>query len=230
MSEKFTAFVPCRKGSQRTPRKNIKPFHNIQHGLIEIKLKQLLKVDRIDEILVSTDDEEILDFAASFGSEKIKLHKRDPSLTSSETLTQQIIDHSLDVVTEGHIMWAHVTAPFITAKHFDSIIEAYFTGLEEGHDSLMTTTPIQGFLWKDGKALNYDHAKEKWPRTQTLEPVHDVNCAVFLAPVEVCHQYADRIGRQPYLYAVDHLVGHDIDWPEDFVLGELMLEKGLVEL
>ncbi len=230
MSEKFTAFVPCRKGSQRTPRKNIKPFHTVERGLIEIKLKQLLKVERVDEILVSTDDDEILDFAASFGSDKIRLHKRAPHLTSSETLTKQIIDHSIDVVEEGHIMWAHVTAPFITAKHFDSIIEAYFKGLEEGHDSLMTTTPIQGFLWQDGKALNYDHQKEKWPRTQTMEPVHDVNCAVFLAHREVCVEHQDRIGSKPVLYGVDHLVGHDIDWPEDFILGELMLEKNLVEI
>lgn len=230
MSDKVTAFVPCRKGSQRTPRKNIRPFHDIEHGLIEIKLKQLLRVQRIDEILLSTDDDEILNFADSLGNGRITLHKRDPSLSSSDTLTHQIIEHSLDVVSEGHVMWAHVTSPFIYGKLYSDILTEYFTSMKKGYDSLMTTNPIQGFLWKDGDALNYDRSVEKWPRTQTLEPVHEVNCGVFLAPVDVCREHQDRIGSRPYCFPLNGVTGHDIDWPEDFAIAEAMLESGLAKI
>ena len=33
----ITAFLPCRKGSQRIPDKNVKPFAGIEGGLLKIK-------------------------------------------------------------------------------------------------------------------------------------------------------------------------------------------------
>lgn len=92
----------------------------------------------------------------------------------------------------------------------------------------MTTTAIYGFLWSEYKPLNYDRAIEKWPRTQTLAPIHEVNSGVFLAPVDLYRELDDRIGKRPYLYSMDRLTSFDIDWPEDFVIAECMLEKGLV--
>lgn len=230
MSSHVTAFLPCRAGSQRVPRKNIKPFAHVEHGLIEIKLGQLVASTEIDEIVLSTNDTEILEYADSWKSEKLRLHERAAALASSETSTDQLVAHALDLVGDGHILWTHVTSPFITARHYDEILTTYRTKLAGGYDSLMTTTEIHGFLWQDERPMNYDRAVEKWPRTQTMKPVHEVNSGVFLAPADVYRTLDDRIGELPYLYAMDKLVSHDIDWPEDFVVGETMLEKGLVEL
>jgi len=60
MSELISCFLPCRKGSERVPRKNTKPFASFHNGLIQIKLKQLLACKLIDNIFVSSDDDEIL--------------------------------------------------------------------------------------------------------------------------------------------------------------------------
>ena len=38
----------------------------------------------------------------------------------------------------------------------------------------MTTTLLQAFLWTESGPLTYDRGAEKWPRTQTLTPVHEV--------------------------------------------------------
>ena len=92
----------------------------------------------------------------------------------------------------------------------------------------MTTRTIHGFLWRDGQPINYDRAKEKWPRTQTLVPVHEVDSGAFLAPADLYRELDDRIGRRPYLYAMGKFSSFDIDWPEDFVLAECLVEKGLV--
>ena len=46
----ITAVVAVRKGSQRVPNKNIKPFG--ESNLLEMKLKVLLQVNGIDEIVV----------------------------------------------------------------------------------------------------------------------------------------------------------------------------------
>ena len=49
----ITAVVAVRKGSQRVPNKNIKPFG--ESNLLEMKLKVLLQVNGIDEIVVNSD-------------------------------------------------------------------------------------------------------------------------------------------------------------------------------
>lgn len=78
--------------------------------------------------------------------------------------------------------------------------------------------------------MNYDRNVEKWPRTQTLTPVHEVNSGVFLAHASIYRELDDRIGRKPYLHPLGKLISHDIDWPEDFTIAECLLEKGLVTL
>lgn len=230
MKEKITCFLPCRAGSQRVLRKNIKPFAGFEFGLIQIKLQQLLASELIDEVVLSTNDDDIIAYARSLGAPALRIHKRIENLSSSSTSTDQLVAHALELIPEGHILWTHVTSPFITKKHYDQIIRVYLDQLGEGYDSLMTTTAIHGFLWKKEGPINYDRTVEKWPRTQTLEPIQEVNSGAFLASSEVYRELDDRIGRRPYLYPIDKLTSHDIDWPEDFVVAECMAEKGLVEL
>lgn len=228
MSNKVTCFLPCRAGSQRVVRKNIKPFASYEHGLIEIKLRQLLAAEGIDEVVLTTNDADILAYAESLDEPRLRLHRRVEELSSSATSTDQLVAHALELIPEGHILWTHVTSPFITAKHYDEVIQTYREQREQGYDSLMTTTAIHGFLWQDEQPLNYDRTIEKWPRTQTLAPVHEVNSGAFLAPAALYRELDDRIGRRPYLYAMDKFTSFDIDWPEDFVIAECLVEKGLV--
>lgn len=227
---KVTCFLPCRKGSERIPEKNVKPFAGIPKGLIEIKLAQLLMCKEIDEVVLSTNDEEILDYASKLNAGNLRIHHRDDRLASSATSTDELVNHAASLIPEGHILWTHVTSPFINAAKYSQIITKYFEMLEEGFDSLMTTTPIYGFLWKGNQPLNYDRAIEKWPRTQTLSPIEEVNSGAFLTSASVYKTHEDRIGRKPFLFQLDRLLSHDIDWPEDFVLAECMVKEKLVEL
>lgn len=228
MTEKVTCFLPCRAGSQRVVKKNIKPFAGYRFGLIQVKLRQLLAVEKIDEVVLTTNDVSILAYAESLGDSRLRLHRRVEELSSSETSTDQLVAHALELIPEGHILWTHVTSPFITAKHYNDVIQSYFKQRELGYDSLMATTKIHGFLWRDEQPMNYDRTIEKWPRTQTLEPVHEVNSSAFLAPADLYRELDDRIGRRPYLYAMDKFTSFDIDWPEDFIIAECLMEKGLV--
>lgn len=230
MKNKTICFLPCRKGSQRVPRKNIKPFAGYPFGLIEIKIKQLVQSKTIDEIVLSTNDEDILSYVSSLNIANLRIHERIASLSSSETSTDQLIAHALELIPYGDILWTHVTSPFINAYHYDHIVNCYREKILAGHDSLMTVTELYGFLWQNEKPINYYRQQEKWPRTQTLTPIHEVNSGVFLASSDVYCRLVDRIGDRPYLYILDKLTSHDIDWPEDFVIAECMVEKGLVEL
>ncbi len=227
---KVTCFLPCRQGSQRVPNKNIKKFSTFEFGLIQIKLQQLQESKCIDEIVLTTNDASILEYAKSLSFTKLRIHRRDDSLASSETSTDQLVSHALELITDGDILWTHVTSPFINSKCYDSIIRAYQAKKQEGFDSLMTVSEIQSFLWKDGAPINYDRKIEKWPRTQTLEPISEINSGVFLASHSIYADINDRVGKTPYLYPLNKLVGFDIDWPEDFIIAECMIEKGLIDI
>jgi len=226
----INVFLPCRKGSERVPKKNIKPFSGFNNGLIEIKLKQLIEAKYIDAIYLSTNDDEILDYASTLNNPKILLHKRIEELSSSQTSTDQLVAHALDLIKEDEVLWTHVTSPFLTAQAYDQIIEQYFDAKNNGHDSLMTTNLIHGFLWNQNGPINYDREQEKWPRTQTLEPIHEINSAVFLASVDIYSNFDDRIGQHPYLYPLDKVQGFDIDWQDDFDIAQAMVQAGLVRL
>ncbi|CAM3611261.1 cytidylyltransferase domain-containing protein [Halomonas lysinitropha] len=230
MTDKVTCFLPCRAGSQRVVRKNIKPFAGYEFGLIQVKLRQLLAAELIDEVVLTTNDADILAFAESLQEPRLRLHRRVEELSSGATSTDQLVAHAFDLIPEGHILWTHVTSPFITGKHYDQVIRVYFDQLHRGYDSLMTTTAIHGFLWQDQNPMNYDREIEKWPRTQTMKPVHEVNSGAFLAPADLYRDLDDRIGRRPYLYELDKFTSFDIDWFEDFVVAECLVEKGLVTI
>lgn len=227
------AFLPCRKGSERVPRKNVRPFGPFRHGLIEIKLRQLLECLAIDQVVLSTNDDDILTLAKELGAGKrLLLHRRDESLSSSTTSTDDLVAHACNLILplghESHILWTHVTSPFVSTKHYTKIVGDYARALDEGHDSLMATTHLHAFLWSDSGPINYDREIEKWPRTQTLHPVHEVNSAAFLAPVSIYAKHNDRIGENPMLFPLNRLVALDIDWEEDFIIAEQLMLRGLV--
>ncbi|NDV91700.1 acylneuraminate cytidylyltransferase family protein [Alteromonas sp. 345S023] len=230
MTEKVTCFLPCRQGSQRVSRKNIKPFAGFSFGLVEVKLRQLLNTSNIDEVVLSTNDEDILAYANKIKNKRLRIHHRAGNLSSSETSTDSLVAHALELIPNGHILWTHVTSPFINAERYTEIINAYKKSLLEGYDSLMTTTKIHGFLWQNEKPINYSRELEKWPRTQTLTPIDEVNSGVFLASSDIYRKLDDRIGDRPRLYTLDRLTAHDIDWPEDFILAECIVREGLLPL
>ena len=227
----IACFLPCRSGSERVASKNTKPFCGFEYGLIDVKLRQLLNVGQIETIYLSTDDQAILGYAANIDNPKLVLHSRAKHLCLGSTPVEELVAHAHDITSNhAHILWTHVTTPFVNAAHYDAIIKAYFDACAEGHDSLMTTTPIQAFLWDDNGPINYDRGTEKWPRSQDLKPVHEVNFGVQMAARAVYAQYNDRIGVRPFLYPLNKFIGHDIDWPEDFQIAELMLQNELAEV
>lgn len=223
-------FLPCRKGSERVPYKNIKPFGKFKNGLIEIKLNQLLKAELIDEVVLSTNDELILNYAQTLQNTKLRIHKRDDMLCSSNTSTDELIGHALDLISDATILWTHVTSPFVNELDYDKLIQRYFECLDEGYDSLMTTTLIHSFLWDGVKPINYDPNKEKWPRTQTIKPLHEVNSAAFLNHAENYKEVGDRIGKKPFLYPLDKVKSYEIDWQEDFMIAECIYNSGIMKV
>lgn len=223
-------FLPCRLGSERVPKKNLKPFLHYQFGLLEIKLNQLLACTSLSKIVVSTNDNEIIDFCVSLNSEKIEIDVRADYLCSSATSTDDLIRYVPQLFGDNYILWTHVTSPFFTSSHYESVVASFFESESVGYDSLMTVTPNRDFLWDDLGPINYDRTVEKWPRTQTIKNTFTINSAAFLAHKKIYEKYNDRIGEKPFYFEVNASESHDIDWPEQFELAKLMLSSGMVSL
>jgi CMP-N-acetylneuraminic acid synthetase len=174
------AFLPCRKGSQRVKHKNIREFAGIKGGLTKIKIKQLVDCEKIDKIFVSTDDEEVIDICKGVldtSSKEYVIDTRPKELATSETSTDELIQYVSTIIPEGEILWTHVTSPFITSTVYNDAITVYKQLKEkQDYDSLTTVTKHQKFFWNsNGQAINYDRSIEKWPRTQTMDPIYELN-------------------------------------------------------
>ena len=62
--------IPARGGSKRIPKKNIKKF--LGYPIIKYTIKNALKSNLFDKIIVSTDDKKIARLSQRFGREKKK--------------------------------------------------------------------------------------------------------------------------------------------------------------
>ena len=61
---KNIAIIPARGGSKRIPRKNIRPF--LGKPIIAYSIEAALQSGLFDEVMVSTDDEEIAEVARQY--------------------------------------------------------------------------------------------------------------------------------------------------------------------
>lgn len=218
----YHIFLPCRKGSERIPHKNTKNFAGIKGGLLKIKLDQLVNVSGIESIIISSNDEVVLDFASSYSDSRIRIDERPEHLGLSSTSTDELIKYVPSIISSGHVLWTHVTSPFLNEFDYENIIAKYKNVLKEGYDSLMTVKELKGFIWNQDRPVNYNISDEKWPRTQTLKPLFEIDSAVFLNSIEQYKKFNDRIGLKPAMYIQNAEKSIDIDWPDDFLFAEFI--------
>ncbi len=217
------AFLPCRRGSERVKQKNTRPFANIEGGLTKIKMEQLLNCPEIDSIVVSTDDPEVAETCQQLASDRtksVKILERPAHLATSTASTDDVVKYIPEIISDGVILWTHVTSPFVDSNSYTNAIRAFREKSSDGYDSLMSVTRVQKFLWNENGPINYDRQKEKWPRTQTLPIIYEVNSAIFLAPIEIYIQQQDRVGKKVIPFELSASQAMDIDWEEDFKLAQ----------
>ena len=123
------AVIPARGGSKRIPRKNIKPFNG--KPMIAWSIEAARSSKLFDEIIVSTDDEEIAEVARQWGA-KVPF-MRPPELANDHAGTGEVIAHATqwalgqtpDVTA---ICCIYATAPFIDIDDLKRGCEALESG------------------------------------------------------------------------------------------------------
>jgi N-acylneuraminate cytidylyltransferase len=224
MNKDVSIFLPTRAGSERIANKNTRNFAGVEGGLLAIKLEQLLSLFKVKEVVLSTNDQGSIKVAQNFLSNpKLKLIQRPDHLAQSHTNLIDLVDYVPSVCNSEHILWTHVTSPLVNAEDYEVAIDLYFEKIAENYDSLMSVKEIQNYVWseKENKVLNKkDGDFKKWPRTQDLEKIFEVNSAIFMASKTVYKEEEDRVGVKPYLLTHNSLQSVDVDWEEDFKIAE----------
>lgn len=222
-TSRIIALIPARAGSERVKLKNTRPFAGFSGRLLELKLRQLALVPDVSEIIVSTNDPVVLDYAAHFSraeDSRVTPIERPDELGRSSTPMSAFIRYAATLRETGVMMMTHVTHPFMTSAVFSDLITAWHQAQHKGYDSLVTVTKLHKFIWDENGPYNYDNTVEKWPRSQDIKPLFEINHAAYMMPFAKMREVDDRIGSRPYLHALPESSTMDIDWEDQFSLLE----------
>lgn len=216
----ISIFLPIRKNSKRLKNKNILALKNYKLGISELKISQLLKLKRllkkeniVSEIIVSTDVEKILLFLRN--KKDIIIHKRSKKLSSDNSL-QSLIKLAPKLCNNNHILWTHVTSPLFDENEYINFIKEFF---RKKYNSAFSSSIVNKFLMNHKKKwISHDSKKIKWPKTQDLRTIYEVNSAAFIAKKKIYELYKDRLDNNPHPIISSKISSLDIDDKEDFDL------------
>lgn len=189
---KVKALIPARSGSQRVKNKNIRPFAN--STLLELKIKQLMLIPRLDGVVVNSDSDEMLDMARSCGAEVVK---RAGYFASSTVSINEVYENMAQNFDADIVVYSNCTNPLIEDS---SIIGAIDMFLKGGGDSCNTGHYIREFLWQDGKAMNYNPLQ--MPRSRDLPDIIALNFAVNVISRETMVHLKSIVGCRPLFYLI----------------------------
>lgn len=218
---KISALIAARSGSVRVQNKNIRPFAG--STLLEVKIEQLKRIPNIDEIIVNSNDAEILQIAEKSGAIPIE---RDSYYASNSVSMSDVYRNMAENIDCDVIVYANCTNPVIKDSTIFNIVE-FYKKYHDVYDSVNSAHLIKEFLFKDNLPINYDLRHQ--PRSQDLPDISALNFAVNVLSKEKMIECKNVVGFSPYLYNIDQIEATDIDNPIDFFLAEQLYKKIYIE-
>jgi len=219
---KIVALVPMRHHSQRVIGKNYrllagKPlFHHI--------IETLLGVPEINQIVVDTDSNEVMDgLKQHFPS--VNIIVRPESLRADDVPMNEILIHDTGLFPADFYLQTHSTNPLLKSESISKAVQLLLTNYPE-RDSLFSVTRLQTRLYdKDGNALN--HNPKELIQTQDLPPVFEENSCIYIFTRENLWAKKHRISDKPLLFEIAADEAWDIDEELDFAICDFLLNRKL---
>lgn len=218
--------IPARGGSKRIPRKNIKPF--MGKPIIAYSIDAALKSGAFDEVMVSTDDEEIAGVARQYGASV-------PFFRSAETANDYAttVDVLLEVIEtyrqQGNVFdticCLYSTAPFVTPERLKESYVKLSDNIDASFTMVEYSYPIQRSLRINEAGL----VEMKYPeylrsRTQDLEKVyHDAGQFYFVKTKTLIEEKTVWCKKTAPLI-LSELEVQDLDTLTDWQLAEMKYE------
>lgn len=212
--------IPARGGSKRIPRKNVKPF--LGKPILAYSIEAALATGLFDEVMVSTDDEEIAEVARLYGAKV-------PFMRSAETAndfatTDDVLREVVNKYKElgqlfDNFCCIYATAPMISTDDvkaaFDKLINSNFT---EVYPVVQFSYPIWRCLdmTEDG-TISFHWPEYTNSRSQDLPKEYHDTGTFYWYKIAAWEKGDFKVGG----IVVDETTIQDIDTPTDWELAEL---------
>lgn len=217
------AIITARGGSKRIPRKNLRPF--LGRPIIAYSIDAAIESGLFDEVMVSTEDQEIASVARELGAAVPFMRSAETSddhSTTAQVLEEVIGDYRKRGRTFDYACCIYPTAPFVTPKK----LRHAFDKLANSDADLVL--PIARFsfpIWRSFR-LEGDRVHYNWPeyapmRSQDLPPAfQDTGQFYFFRP-EILKGSRLLVTENSIGIEIDELEVQDIDTEADWRLAEM---------
>ena len=219
--------IPARGGSKRIPRKNIKSF--LGRPIIAYSIEAAIASNLFDEIMVSTDDEEIAETAIKHGANVpfLRSAKNSNDYATTFDVVEEVISKYKSLnKTFNFTCCLYACAPFVTANR---LIESFELLQQYNFDSVLPLIPfgfpIQRALKRlENNKVDFFNPKFSLTRSQDLEQsFQDAGQFYWMNTIECLKKKAiltDNTGS----IVISEMEGQDIDTHIDWKLAELKYE------
>ena len=182
---KIVAIIPARGGSKGIPRKNLVKVAGIP--LIAYAIKQAIESSYIDEVFVSTEDDEISDVSSYYGASIIK---RPIVLSKDSSSSIDVLRHAVNFIEDelnillDNIICLQATTPTRKIEDIDGAIKLFF---EKEADSVVSVVesphsynPYWAKILDSGQLRLLFKDKKRITRRQDLPQIFYHNGQIFI--------------------------------------------------
>ena len=220
---KILAIITARGGSKRIPRKNIKEF--CSKPIIAYSIKAAIDSGVFDEVMISTEDEEIARISERYGA-KIPFFRSEKTASDYATTTDVLMEVLDEYEKRGmHYDMAcciYPTAPFITADRLKEAVEML---RESEADTLI---PVVGFSYPPQRALVIEDGRLvfKYPeyivtRSQDLEKHYHDAGQFYVFKTKAFKETGNLMKGNIVPMVLDEMEVQDIDTEQDWELAQV---------
>lgn len=221
---KSIAIIPARGGSKRIPRKNIKDF--LGKPIIAYSIEAAIESNIFDEVMVSTDDEEIAEIARQYGAKVPFMRSEETAndyATTADVINEVIAWYKDNSYAFDVICCLYATAPFVIA---DKLREAYNIIKDGTFDSAFTCTPfsypiLRGLVIDDQGRISMRWPEYRNSRSQDLPQFYHDAGQFYFATAEAFNRANGFWGRNTAPIIVSELEVQDLDTLTDWAIAEM---------
>jgi len=211
------ALIPVKGNSERVAKKNIRNFANT--NLLELKLSQLERTSCFSDIIISSEDKEILNKVKSLG---FNFHERDPKYSTSDIPMSSVYSYIASEIHGEHIAWVNVTNPLVESKFYQDAVTSY-SEMSIDYDCMPSAYKLQEYLIYREKPVNF--SPNPWPKSQDLDGMYSLSFAINQLKREDMISWGSTIGNKPKLFVLPQDISIDIDTEEDFNYAQFLYKK-----
>ena len=221
--------IPARGGSKRIPRKNVKLFCG--KPIIAYSIEAALKSNLFDEVMVSTDDEEIVAVAQEYGAKVpfMRSAKNADDFTGTGDVVFEVLTKYSEIDREfTTICCIYATAPFVNEKR---LIEGFNLLTKREFDAVFPIAKYSSPIWRSYFMNVNESVKMNFPEHETKRS-QDLTDAFYDAGQFYWFKTAafqllenkNSFGINKGAIILDDMEVQDIDNKEDWEIAEMKFE------